>query len=570
MRKAHIHFFIFLICWFLLNSYQKNWSRNQIQSDVVGYYGYLTAYFICDDLALKFLDDPNTACTNEYFATRSENGGYVMKMSIGMSLLYLPFFLLGHFVLAPLTGFMADGYSPAYQIALAVGSFFYLTLGFFYLRKILLLYVKPTIVWLVLWSLYLGTNLLWYSYGEALFSHQYSFSLVCILLWVTHLFHIKPSVKIALVIGMLIGLIILVRPINILICSLPFVWNVFSINSLRTKLNFIKDNLAKFSLVLLTSFLVVSIQLIYWHYVTGHFLFYSYVGEFFYFLQPHILEGLIGFRKGWLIYTPLMLFALWGLKYISSQVKQIFLFVVFVFPVFLYVTFSWWCWWYGGSYGMRPLIDVYPILAIPMAVTFQDCMYSSRRSKFIFSCVLVFIIVVNMFQTWQYNVGVLHWDANTKNSYFSVLGSTKKSYEYKSKLRPTDPVRSKKGLPEEYTKAEILAGPPFYIRSSNTFFVSKRNERLFATKFFPDDSCLFKFVPINGDTIKWMWSTNLGVSDEFVGQSYEFIFLEDNSFALKSLSGKGFVSFDVDSQTLVYKPIQLITSKEVFRVYEVK
>lgn len=568
MKKIYIHTIIFFICWFLLNSYQKNWSRDQIQSDVEGYYGYLTAYFNCGDLSLKFLSDPQSSCPRRYWATQTESGSWVMKMSMGMSILYLPFFLLANFVVAPLTGFPSNGYSPAYQISLVVGALFYLLVGFFCLRKVLLLYVKDRIVWWVLWTLFLGTNLLWYAYGEALFSHQFSFSLLCVLLWLTVTFHQQPTYKKAILMGVVIGLIILVRPINIILALLPVVWNLYDVQTLKEKFFLLKTHFYKIIILILITAIVLSPQLCYWRYVSGSWIFYSYVGEHFFFDKPHIIEGLFGFRKGWFIYTPLMIFAVLGIILVFKKVKELTLFFVLVLPLFVYVILCWWCWWYGGSFGMRPFVETYPVLAIPLALVFSWCFNSNPKIKHIFLSGVVFCIALNMFQTWQFNVGILHWDANTKESYMAIFGKVKSSYDYKAKLRPTDPARAIKGLPDEFIRQELFSDTIFYLRASNTFFVSNEGDGLTADKFSADNSSVFRFKPLSGDTIQLRNAENIPVA----GADHKYImnFLEDNAITLKRINDTSYMSLDVDQRKMIFSKVSQVGTKEVLRVYCVK
>jgi hypothetical protein len=104
----------------------------------------------------------------------------------------------------------------------------------------------------------------------------------------------------------------------------------------------------------------------YWKYITGELFFNSYVGEQFYFNNSHVLKGLFGFRKGWLIYTPIMLFSILGIYFLRNQLKHFFASISITLFIYIFVIFSWWCWWYGGSFGQRAMIDIYPLLAIPL------------------------------------------------------------------------------------------------------------------------------------------------------------------------------------------------------------
>lgn len=55
----------------------------------------------------------------------------------------------------------------------------------------------------------------------------------------------------------------------------------------------------------------------------------------------------------------------------------------------LYITASWWCWWFGGAFGHRNFVEYYNmILAIPFAWLFQQVFDSSSRGLKVFMVVL--------------------------------------------------------------------------------------------------------------------------------------------------------------------------------------
>src|SRR5690606_37332847 len=83
--------------------------------------------------------------------------------------------------------------------------------------------------------------------------------------------------------------------------------------------------------------------------------------------------------------------------------------------VFLYVTFSWWCWWYGGSFGARTLIDILPLMAFPLAAGFE--WVSRQKKRWILFIAPVFFVYLNNYQSWQYSQGFIHFDSMTYEGY---------------------------------------------------------------------------------------------------------------------------------------------------------
>jgi hypothetical protein len=87
---------------------------------------------------------------------------YVIKTTMGLSLIWMPFFLAGH-VAALISGADAGGYSEPYKFFLLVSALVFLCVGLIYLRKILLVHASDRITALVLASFAFGTNLYWYN-----------------------------------------------------------------------------------------------------------------------------------------------------------------------------------------------------------------------------------------------------------------------------------------------------------------------------------------------------------------------------------------------------------------------
>ena len=82
-----------------------------------------------------------------------------------------------------------------------------------------------------------------------------------------------------------------------------------------------------------------------------------------------------------------MILTLVGIPLLYKTYKQFFASVAVTFILAVYVMFSFWCWWYGGSFGCRPIIEYYGLLAIPMAAVF-----AAVSSKKILQSMLVLFV----------------------------------------------------------------------------------------------------------------------------------------------------------------------------------
>ena len=430
---------------------KKQWnSENKvIVWDVISYYAYLPATFIYFDPGLDFMDDYKGEHKFVFWPEKASNGKKVIKTSMGLSLLYMPFFFMGH-AYALITDYDAGGYSVPYRFALQLSSLFYLLIGLTFLRKTMLRYFSEKVSALSILLVFFATNLHHYSTIEATMSHAYNFSLFAIFIYLTIHWYEKPSIKNSILIGLLSGLIVLVRPTNILILLFFIFWDVKSISDLKNRFILFYKYFSKLFLMGFFAFLVWLPQFLYWKMQTGSFLYFSYGEERFFFDSPQIIRGLFGYRKGWLLYSPIMIFALLGIFFLKNKLKSFFL-PILIFVVFnIYIILSWWAWWYGGSFGLRAFIDSYALLVFPLAAIISFFYKKKKRMASLFVLILSFLFITHgIFQTRQYSNGAIHWDSMSKEAYWDSFGRLWPSGEFYHLLIEPDYEKAKKGNQDE-------------------------------------------------------------------------------------------------------------------------
>lgn len=415
-----------LIVYSATNFSHHNWTRDEgpdrgvIKWDVISYYGYLPATFIYGDPKLDFLDEGVIENDNKFWWSPTEGGKKILIMSCGLSIMYAPFFLVAH-ALATVFGEANDGFSSIYQFFLVFGALFYVALGFIFLKKILLRFFTPLVTALTMLVVGLGTNLFYYATYEAAMSHCHNFVLITIFFYHVLKWYDQPTWGRTFLLGFIFGLVVLIRPTNILIWMLLLLWGVDSWKSFSERVQFFLRNIPKVMLMIFAFGLPWIPQILYWHMVTGELLYYSYgpKGERFFFGNPHILESLFSYRKGWLLYTPAMAFALIGIIPMARKIRGSRLAVLVYMTLVIYVLSSWWSWWYGGSFGLRAYIDMYGILALPLAA-FLAWMLESKNKLIRFGTLGIFssLIILQLMQTRQYTTLAIHWDAMTKKAYW--------------------------------------------------------------------------------------------------------------------------------------------------------
>ena len=415
----------------------KPWGKSErspIKSDVAGYYVYLPAVFVYHDLNMNFKDKhPEIEKAGCIFNKTPR--GYTSKCYPGLSLLYLPFFLLAHLA-ALLFGYEASGYSAPYIVAMALHPIFYLGIGLFYLSKSLKVYFADLVVTIVLLILSLSTNLFFYTTFGGNMSHFYIFLLFTLIIWLTIQWHIDFKSKYLIMMGALIGLCAISRPTSVIIILFPLLFNIHSLKDVTSK---ISKNILSIFLAIFAFITIISILLIYWKYISGNWFYYSYNGERFHFDDPHIFEVLVGFKKGWLIYTPVMTFSVVGLFWLKKyDKKQLALPIFIILTLHIYIISSWWCWWYGGSMGMRAMVEQYAILSFPLCAFIQ--MLYEYKVKVLTAIITTFIVlftVLNLFQSAQYLKSVLWYDGLNYKAYKKIFGRLNLTEQEKEELKKT-------------------------------------------------------------------------------------------------------------------------------------
>ena len=395
-----------------------------INWDVTSYYSYLPAIFVHKDLKFEFLNNSevNYAEKHQFWPETAPNGNKVIKTTMGMSVLYFPFFIISHIYSLVNDKVVANGFSKPYEIGLTFSSIFYMMIGLFFLAKVLSSIYDEKKVSILLFLVFLGTNLFYYATTEPCMSHVYTFSLASVFMYITMKIYEKNNWKFFIFLGLIYGLLFLVRPTNILFILAFLLYKIESFSSLNKRLYWLIQHYKKLTISIVISVLIGSVQFFYWKWATGNWFFNSYVGEQFYFNQPRIIEFLFSYRKGWLVYTPIFIFSFLGLYKMYVRKNPWFFSILIMLPVLVYLFSSWWCWWFGGGFGMRPMIDYYPLLIIPLGEILST---KISYKKYILNFILAGFVSLNLFQTLQRRNLVIHWDSMSKESYWAFFTTIK-------------------------------------------------------------------------------------------------------------------------------------------------
>jgi len=422
---------LFLFCGKpLMTEWSLNLYTDRLSWDVFGYYLYLPATFIYGDPFitdfswLHELYETYRPSSTLYQVWTVQQGTHLIKYSMGMALLYAPGFLVGHGI-AVISGYPLDGMSLPYQMGVTFWSYAFVIWGLWMTRKILLRFTTDLWAGWGILLLFACTNFFQISTNAPLSPHNYQFTLYAWFFLSVIKWYEKGLKKDLTAIAFSLGLALLARPSAIVLLLILGTWGCSSWNEVWAQIkSWIGPQRKNALWIAGIAFLVGLPQMIYWFYTTGKPIFYSYPNDGFDFATPYLAEVLFSFRKGWWIYTPYMFFSFLGLWFTYVKNPKIgFPLAVFWFGN-LYLISSWNTWWYGGSFGHRAFVDSYGILTLPILFFLQWVFSKGTWAQLSISLAILCFAVLNIFQSWQINHGILSDTNMTKAYYKAIFGKT--------------------------------------------------------------------------------------------------------------------------------------------------
>lgn len=428
--RVHLPVFALIFAALLLQLYSRP-LPNPLTWDALGYYLYLPLTLIYDDPAIRDLDrldelnDRYDMTPTWYQLSGPRTGNRAIKYQTGLAQVNLPFFLAGH-AIALATDYPADGFSKPYQWSIIAAYVFWFAVGTAFLLRLLTRLFGPGVAAAATLLAYFGTNMFHASYAAPGMPHVPLFAFSAVFLYYTMSWHEHPGWKNGVLVGLSLALAVVIRPTVMFLGLVFLTWGAGSLGEAWEKARAIARAPGKLAPVVLGAIPPVMVQLAYWKAVTGQWLYNGYdnPGEGFDLLGPHTLDFLFSFRKGWLLYTPLMVLLVPGLYVLWKRHRPCFLPVAGFLAPFLYLVSSWSTWWYAASFSQRTMIEAYAVLAIPLAALYGRSVHWSRVARTGFYALSGAMVILNLFQTWQYDNGIIHPERMTRSYYWEVFGKT--------------------------------------------------------------------------------------------------------------------------------------------------
>lgn len=418
IKLTHLVLIAISVYSFVFTGYWKFWPDDEtpFKSDNAISYWYVPATFIHH--SYKVHQDENGAVYPD------AQNRLIPKYTYGMSAMYTPFFFIGH-KLAAIRGEPLKGYSRSYGQAVHYGCILYGLIGLAILGSILRRYFSDSVSAVTLLLVFFATNLMMYLVGESERVHTSLFFLFSLFTWLTIKWHEQRSWTKSFFVGLLAGLIAMVRPTDVIVVLVFILYGVHDWSSFKEKFSMFLQNKYHVILMLAAFVLVIFPQLLFWKQATGHWIYYGYGDEKFFWTQPKLIQMLFSYRNGWFLYTPVMLFAFIGLFLMKRYVRDMAFGSVAFILLNLYVLSCWWCWWFMG-FGLRAVVQSYPIMALGLAsfitaLSRFEFRNSGWIAKYAVAILFCFFTCTNLAQSYQFRVWLLSGDGTSKKMFWKTF-----------------------------------------------------------------------------------------------------------------------------------------------------
>ena len=238
-------------------------------------------------------------------------------------------------------------------------------------------------------------------------SHVYSFFLFSLFLYILKIYRESKSMRLFILLSIIFSLVVLIRPTNIILGLLFFALDAAGFTEMQCRLKKLLEpaHILSFAAILSIVFLP---QLVYWKYLSGNWLHFSYRDEgFTNLLHPEAAGVLFSPLNGLLAYTPMALIMLLGIAGMIVRKRANGRLIALVFIMVTMICASWKMWYFGCSFGQRSYIEYYAILAVPMGY-FITWIFNMRR--LIASTILLFVVFLFVYFNLRYTISFYRFE----------------------------------------------------------------------------------------------------------------------------------------------------------------
>ena len=398
-----------------------------LYGDALGYYIYLPATFIYhNNLDIEKLPADKgirpfiiNSVANIGIETPNPKGHRVVQYTYGVALMEAPFFFAAHAVTRAGNG-LANGFSQPYRNALLFSTLMYGMLGLWLTYRLLRRRFSKPVSSITTALLLLGTNLFWFVLQQQGMAHVPLFFLFAVLAHLSILTHGRSRWWHFAALGLTAGIITIIRPVDALCLIIPLGYCAGR-PFIKSKLHFMLRNWRGVLLAALCFLIPIVPQMLYWHRLTGHFIYDSYgPGQQLHLLHSRLAEGLWGPCNGWLLFTPLMILAVGGML-CYKKLGRFALAAPLLLVLYAWCVYAWYLPNYPNGLGSRVMVDIYAILALPLAAALEWLWRKTPLVRIAGGAMVAVFVALNLSFSVQQVQGII-WSEESKWSFhFATL-----------------------------------------------------------------------------------------------------------------------------------------------------
>ncbi|MEM9445562.1 MAG: hypothetical protein AAGA18_09435 [Verrucomicrobiota bacterium] len=329
---------------------------------------------------------------------KTDLGLVANKYGIGWAISSLPWYLLADLYVVmnqePGIDYERDGFSPPYQFTIFIGQYLYAFLGLIASYLLARSWFSRAASLFGVFGIWIISFLPYYQIIDVSMSHNLVFSCLAGSWLLTRKIELGQSgYMIWVALGVLTGLAVLARYQAVIMLIYPFGI------ALKELLTFERKKLLGISLCVLSGLILIILQMLAWLAVYGKPILYTYTNEGFDFLEPEILNILFSPLHGLFYWHPGLLFGLIFCLFMLYKMRHAaFIMMVASLLITVYINASWYCWWFGASFGSRAFEGALIVMMLGLAWGFEQL----KQNKYAKYCLELVVLCLGF-----WNVGLM-------------------------------------------------------------------------------------------------------------------------------------------------------------------
>jgi len=354
----------------------------RLQSDGFYYYAYLRS--IAFDRDVDFTNDYRMLGLGDkaHLFRPTPTGHAQSAWTIGPAIVWSPFFLVGHVVATRLHASGAvvstDGTSFPYRQAVCVAGLFYGLLGCWFAYRVIRRLWPPPFAGAIVALTVCGSFMLWYIVAEPTMTHAPSMAAVAGFVWLWIATRDHRTLGSWALLGLLAGLMALIRWQNSLFMILP-AFDVLPSLTRHADRRARAAALTGAAVFLLCAVIAFFPQMLAWKAIYGSYVARSPIGPAIRWGHPHITDILFSARNGLLSTSPMLYLAAVGLVLFAFERPRIGVPAIVATALMVYFNACIQDWWGSAGFGGRRFDGTIPLLCLGLATFVDSASHLVRR-----------------------------------------------------------------------------------------------------------------------------------------------------------------------------------------------